>query len=592
MNGRNLKGVFDKMETKELEAKAAEYLALEKNEYFRNELQKVLNKKNINDLNDRFYTELSFGTGGLRGVIGGGYNRMNAYTVRKATQGLADYINGQVTDGSVVIAYDSRNFSDLFAKEAALTLCANGIKTKVFSSLRPTPELSFAVRELGATAGIVVTASHNPPEYNGYKVYWSDGGQITPPHDSGIIGMVKKVSEPKPSPSEKEALKKGLLEYIDAEIDNKYVKMVKNYFLFPELLKSKGRDLKVVYTPLHGTGTMLVERILGECGIKVKTVAEQREPNGDFPTVDYPNPEEASAMQLALELGERSEADLVLGTDPDADRLGIAVPDKNGKFRLISGNQLGCLLGDYIFSVLKQQNRMPEKPVLVKTIVTTELQRLIAESYGAKVYDVLTGFKYIGEKIKEFESTGESYVFGGEESYGYLIETEVRDKDAVSAAVLTAEMALYDRERGMSLLDHLNDIYSRFGYFEEILISKTFKGQAGLEKIKTLMNSLRENAPESVGGSKVAVIRDFQLSLETDTASGTKSEIKLPKSDVIQLVLADGTVVTARPSGTEPKIKFYASCRAEKGLELTKAQADVKKKLEKIRYDLEEICRI
>ena len=578
------------MDNAELEKKANEYLGFEQNEYFRNDLQRVLDKKDYAELNERFYTSLSFGTGGLRGIIGGGYNRMNPYTVRKATQGLADYINAQMSDGSVVIAYDSRNFSDLFAKEAALNLCANGIKAVVFSSLRPTPELSFAVRELNATAGIVVTASHNPPEYNGYKVYWSDGGQITPPHDSGIIGMVQKVNEPKPSMSESEALEKGMLRYIDSEIDDKYVDMVKSYFFNPQLLKAKGKDLSVVYTPLHGTGTMLVERILGECGIEVHTVPEQREPDGDFPTVDYPNPEEASAMKLALELGEKMKADLVLGTDPDADRLGIAVPDESGKFRLVSGNQLGCLLGDYIFSVLKEQGRMPAKPRLVKTIVTTELQRLIAESYGAESYDVLTGFKYIGEKIKEFESTGESYVFGGEESYGYLVETEVRDKDAVSAAVITAEMALYDSARGMSLLEHLNDIYKRFGYFKEILISKTFKGQSGVEKIKGLMTSLRDDAPASLGGIRVAAVKDYLKRTETETASGNVTEIKLPESNVLQFILDEGTIVTARPSGTEPKIKFYASCRAEKGLKLKDAEDGVEQKLKKISDDIEKLC--
>lgn len=578
------------MDNKELEAKAAEYLSLEQNEYFRNELQQVLYKKDYNELNERFYTGLSFGTGGLRGIIGGGYNRMNAFTVRKATQGLADYITGQISGGSVVIAYDSRNFSDLFAKEAALNLCANGIKAIVFSSLRPTPELSYAVRELGATAGIVVTASHNPPEYNGYKVYWSDGGQITPPHDSGIIDMVQKVTEPKSSMPEAEAVETGMLRYIDSEIDDKYVEMVKSYFLNPQIVKEKGAELKVVYTPLHGTGTMLVEKILGDFGIDVNTVPEQREPDGNFPTVDFPNPEEASAMKLALELGAKTGADLVLGTDPDADRLGIAVPDENGKFKLVTGNQLGCLLGDYIFAALKEQNRMPDKPRLIKTIVTTDLQRLIAESYGAESYDVLTGFKYIGEKIKEFESTGENYVFGGEESYGFLLETEVRDKDAVSAAVITAEMALYDRNRGMSLLEHLNDIYRRFGYFKEILISKTFKGQTGVEKIKSLMTSLRENSPKSLGGVPVAVIKDYKLRTETDKDTGSVKDIMLPEADVLQFVLKDGTIVTARPSGTEPKIKFYASCCAAKGVERSAAEAEVDAKLKKISDDLEALC--
>ncbi|MBI9105471.1 MAG: phospho-sugar mutase [Spirochaetales bacterium] len=573
-----------------IKEKAAEYLGFEENDFFRSELTEVLENGTAEELSDRFYTELSFGTGGLRGIIGGGYNRMNPYTVRKATQGLSDYIKKNVSGGSVVIAYDSRNYSDLFAREAALNLCANKIKVWLFTSLRPTPELSYAVRELGATAGIVVTASHNPPEYNGYKVYWSDGGQITPPHDAGIIEMVKNVRTPEKAMTELEAIRSGLLVYIDKEIDDKYVSMVKKYFLNPALVKEKGKNLKVVYTPLHGTGTMLVERILGELGIEVLTVPEQREPDGNFPTVDYPNPEEASAMRMALELGKKHGANLVLGTDPDADRLGIAVPDENGEFVLVTGNQLGCLLGDYIFSELQKQGKMPDKPVLVKTIVTTELQRLIGNSYGAEVVDVLTGFKYIGEKMKEFESTGQNYVFGGEESYGYLVETEVRDKDAVSAAVLTAEMALVNMNRGMSLIDHLNDIYKRFGYFEEILISKTFKGQSGLEKIGGLMTRLRENSPESIGGSRVAIIRDFGRGVEKEIPSGNESRIELPSSNVLQFVLDDKTIITARPSGTEPKIKFYASCRAEKGTDHASSVADVKGRLNRITEDVERLC--
>ena len=575
------------MESKILREKAAEYLTLEENEYFRADMQKAIDSGDESELSDRFYTELSFGTGGLRGVIGGGYNRMNPYTVRKATQGLADYINEKTEAGSVVIAYDSRNFSDTFSKEAALTLCANGIKVKLFSSLRPTPELSFAVRELGATAGIVVTASHNPPEYNGYKVYWADGGQITPPHDSGIIAKVQAVAKPAPAMGESEAVESGMLEYIDSEIDDKYVSMVSRYFLNPDLLREKGSKLKVVYTPLHGTGTMLVEKILGSLGVEVVTVPEQREPDGNFPTVDYPNPEEASAMKLALELGKKQGADLVLGTDPDADRLGIAVPDANGEFVLLSGNQLGCLLGDYIFSELKRQDKMPDSPVLIKTIVTTELQRLIGESFGAEVIDVLTGFKYIGEKIREFEQTGQNYVFGGEESYGYLIETEVRDKDAVSAAVITAEMALFDRERGMSLLDHLKDIYSRYGYFEETLVSRTFKGQSGLQKIAGLMSGLRENPPQAIGLSDVAVIRDYKSGVEKYLISGEQDMIDLPSSNVLQFVLEDGTVVTARPSGTEPKIKFYASCR---GIWNEEGVAAVGEKIAAVKKSVDEIC--
>ncbi len=579
------------MNPDELKVKAEEYLSLERHPYFLEDLKKVIEKNDQNELNDRFYTDLGFGTGGLRGVIGGGYNRMNAYTVRKATQGLADYITEQKGgSGSVAIAYDSRNFSETFAKEAALTLCTNGIKVYLFSSLRPTPELSFAVRELGATAGIVVTASHNPPEYNGYKVYWEDGGQIVPPHDSSIIKKVREVSKVPESISEKDALEKGLLVYIDSEIDDKFISMIKKYFLYPELLKEKGKDLKVVYTPLHGTGTMLVERTLSEIGIEVVTVPEQREPDGNFPTVDYPNPEEASAMKLACELGEKIGADLVLGTDPDADRLGIAVPGKDGKMQLITGNQLGSLLSEYRFSGLKEKDAVPSNPVLIKTIVTTELQARIAAAYGAKVYNVLTGFKYIGEKLREFESTGENYVFGGEESYGYLTETEVRDKDAVSSAVLTAEMALVYREKGMSLLDLLDDIYSKYGYFEETMVSKTYKGQQGVEKIKSIMTGLRENPPSKIGDSSVTLIKDYQNSTEYDGAGKESGKINLPVSNVLQYILADDTIVTARPSGTEPKIKFYASVCTEKGIAKSDAIKIAGTKIDAIKADIEKIC--
>lgn len=578
------------MKQNEMRAKAERYLREEKNDYFRQDLQRCLDSGDAADLNDRFYTELAFGTGGLRGVIGGGANRMNPYNVRRATEGLARYILKQkkAAEASVVIAYDSRRFSDLFSREAALLLCARGIKTYLFSSLRPTPELSFAVRQLKATAGLVVTASHNPPAYNGYKVYWEDGAQIVAPHDKGIIEEVRQVEGELPEISEEEARKAGLLVTIDREIDDAYCGMVRSYFQRPELLKNRGGELKVVYTPLHGTGTMLVERILGEAGVAVKTVPEQREPDGEFPTVDYPNPEEASAMKLALELGEREGADLVIGTDPDADRLGAAVPGPEGMV-LISGNQLGALLGDYIFGSLKEADRMPERPVLIKTIVTTELQRLIAESYGARVYDVLTGFKYIGEKIREFETTGESYVFGGEESYGYLVETEVRDKDAVSAAALTVEMALYDRSRGMSLLDHLNDIYRRFGYFEEILISKTFQGQEGKATIERLMEGLRQNTPHTLGETPITVIKDYLSGTAADRRDGSRSAIELPRSNVLQFELEDGSRISARPSGTEPKIKFYASVQTPAGMELPKARKAAAEKLARIREDLDRL---
>ena len=574
------------MDRLEIENKAKEYIRQEQNDFFREEVEKLLGDGDFKELEDRFYTDLSFGTGGLRGVIGGGYNRMNSFTVRRATQGLANYVKKSTGEGKAVIAYDSRNYSDLFAMEAALVLCANGIKVYLFSSLRPTPELSFALRELGATTGIVITASHNPAEYNGYKVYWSDGGQIVPPHDKGIIDEVRKVSGSIPAISEEEARRKGLLVSIGKEIDDKFINMIKGYSFNPELWKSHGNRIKVVFTPLHGAGTMLVERVLEEMGVSVITVPQQREPDGDFPTVQSPNPEEASAMKMALDLARKEGADLVMGTDPDADRIGIAVPSGND-YILINGNQLGSLLADYVLSARTEQGNLPPKPVLVKTIVTTELQRLIAESYKVSTVDVLTGFKYIAEKIREYEDTGESYIFGGEESYGFLIETEARDKDAVSSAMLAVEMALFNIAGGRSVLDHLNELYLKHGYFQEILISKYFKGISGLEIMSTLMENLRKDPPHSLGGIQVTVVRDYRDGTTKNISSGnTEKDIPLPSSNVLQFLLEDGSIMTARPSGTEPKIKFYASCREKAGMELSQAKLSVGEKIEGIRKDL------
>ena len=566
------------MDHKKVLAKAEEYIRLEKNRNFRDEVVNLIEKKDWDDLSDRFYTDLSFGTGGLRGVIGGGFNRMNPFVVTRATQGLANYVQKTEVAGkpSAVIAYDSRRFSGVFAEEAALVFCGNGIKTYLFSALRPTPELSFAVRRLNATTGIVVTASHNPPEYNGYKVYWSDGGQIVPPHDTGIIGEVRKVATDIRRMDKKEALDSGMLVYIDDEIDAPYQEMIASHVLRPDIVKSYSKKVKVVYTPLHGTGAFHVEKALSRMGIEVITVPEQREPDGEFPTVGSPNPEESSAMEMALELGRREKADLIMGTDPDSDRIGIAVP-KDGDFILLSGNQLGALLADYIFSALREQGKMPENPAFIKTIVTTELQALIARDFGAEVYDVLTGFKYIAEKIRQFEEKGVQYIFGGEESYGFLVGTEVRDKDAVSAAAMTAEMTLYDISRGITVLDHLNDLYRRYGYFKEILISKKYAGESGKQIIQDLMKSLRENPPEAIAGIPVKEIRDY-LSGTFRIVSGEGGEggIDLPSSNVLQFILEDSAVISARPSGTEPKIKIYASARSEES-------SGTDQKLEKIR---------
>ncbi len=578
------------MNNTELLKLADEYVKAETHPYFRDEMKSLIKAEDFDELNDRFYTQLDFGTGGLRGVIGGGYNRMNPLMVSRATQGLAYYVkeNSGVENPSAAIAYDSRNFSRDFAEITALTFCANGIKTYLFSSLRPTPELSFAMRKLGCTSGVVITASHNPREYNGYKVYWADGGQIISPHDKGIIEEVRSVEGDIPSISRENAVAKGLLVEIDQDIDDDFVALVKSYSQRPDLLKEKGKDLKVVYTPLHGTGTMLVERILSESGIEVVTVPEQREPDGNFPTVEFPNPEEASAMKMALDLAIKEKADLVMGTDPDADRLGIAVPDENGTYVLVTGNQLGCLLEDYLLLTKTELGTMPPEPRIVKTIVTTELQRRIAESYGAKIYDVLTGFKYIADIIKRFEFTEEDYIFGGEESYGYLVETEVRDKDAVSAAFLTAEMALYNRSIGRSVLDHLKDIYRRFGLYREILVSAYFKGQSGLETMKELMEQFRNDPPASIGGVKVSLVKDYLAGTTRDTSSGkTEDDIDLPSSNVLQFFLEDGAVVTARPSGTEPKIKFYASCCSAAGTDEKTAEKMVNSQLAVIKKDIE-----
>ena len=577
------------MEQNELLELAREYIAAENHPHFKEEMQSLLDAQDYDELSDRFYTQLSFGTGGLRGVIGGGYNRMNPLMVRRTTQGLACYIkeNSGSSAPSVAIAFDSRNFSSDFAETAALTLCANGIKAYLFSSLRPTPVLSFAVRELGCTSGIVVTASHNPKEYNGYKVYWSDGGQIIAPHDTGIIEEVRAVEGEIPSMGRAEAEQAGLLVSIDREIDDAFVELIKSYSLRKELMHERGKELKVVYTPLHGTGTMMVERILSEAGIQVITVPEQREPDGDFPTVKSPNPEEASAMKMALELAASEKADLVMGTDPDSDRLGIAVPDKDGSYLLLNGNQLGSLLVDYILLSHSEAGTMPSNPRIVKTIVTTELQRLIAESYGAESYDVLTGFKYIADLMKRFEFTGEEYIFGGEESYGFLVEREVRDKDAVSAAFLTAEMALYNRSLGRSVLDHLNDIYKRFGLYRESLISAVFKGERGAKTMSELMETLRSSPPEKIGESGVEKVKDYLDGTTLDRTKGSREEnIDLPSSNVLQFLLADGSMVTARPSGTEPKIKFYASCCSATGVPLDEAEDAVRRKLEAIEADI------
>ena len=555
------------MDAKTILARAEAYISEEKDVKFAQEVRDLIAKNDSKELEDRFYQDLEFGTGGLRGIIGGGTNRMNTFVINRATQGLANYFIKTFPDKakagtlSAVIAYDSRHYSDVFAEATALIFAANGFKTYLFTGLRPTPELSFAIRTLGCDTGVVVTASHNPPQYNGYKAYWNDGAQVTEPHDVGIIHEVNAVKSVK-TVSRDEAIKSGKLTLIDSLIDEKYWSMAKSKLFRPELIKAKAKEVKIVYTPLHGTGAMHVERVLGDLGLTVITVPEQKKPDGNFPTVSYPNPEEAAALKMAVELGEREKADVVMATDPDADRFGSAVPGADGKFVLITGNQMGALLADYVCLSLKETGKMPAHPAMIRSIVTSSLGDRIAASYGVETVECLTGFKWIASVMADFEKTGKrAYVFGYEESYGYNVETEVRDKDGVSAAAMCAEMTLYWRSKGKSLLDRLNELYIAHGYFEERAISKGFPGASGGETMKALMARLRSEGLKSVGGKKVVSIRDVKEGTIYNPEHPAKKErITLPSSNVLQFYLEDGTVLSARPSGTEPKIKFYVSC--------------------------------
>ena len=581
------------MDEAELIRKAREYVAAEAHPAFRREVEDLVAGHDWKALSERFYSGLAFGTGGMRGIIGGGANRMNPLNIRRITQGLASYVlkAKRGSPASAVIAHDSRRFSDLFAREAALVFAGNGIRAYVFSGLRPTPELSFAVRKLGATAGIVVTASHNPRQYNGYKVYWEDGAQVVAPHDTAIVDEVAVVREVR-ALDEAEATRRGLLVVADAEVDAPFIEAVKAQVLRPELVRRLGRELRVVYTPLHGTGAVPVSGALKDLGVEVTMVPEQREPDGDFPTVEYPNPEEASALALALELGRRTGADLVLGTDPDSDRLGIAAR-RGDDFVLVTGNQLGALLLDYVLATRRELGTMPPRPVVIKTIVTSELHRRIAEAHGARCIDTLTGFKYMGEKIRQFESQpeGPSYVFGSEESYGYLIGTHVRDKDAVTAAVVTVEMALYHKSRGRGVMDALGEIHQKYGYFEEIGISRGFPGEQGMRSMAGLMDRLRQQPGREWAGERVVELRDYRNGTTAAATGERRSTIDLPSSNVLQWVTVGDSFITARPSGTEPKIKFYASCCTEPGAALAAARMTVGGKLERIRAQIEALLQ-
>lgn len=535
------------------------------NPYFdaetKKELEAIANDEN--EIKERFYMDLEFGTAGLRGVIGAGINRMNIYTVRRATQGLANYIISQGgKEKGVAIAYDSRHMSPEFAMEAALTLAANGIKAYKFESLRPTPELSFAVRELGCIAGINITASHNPPEYNGYKVYWEDGAQFTPPHDKGVTEEVLAIEDLSTvkTMTEEEALKAGKYQVIGNEIDDKYIAQVKAQVVNQEAINRMQKDITIIYTPLHGTGNIPARRVMKEIGFEnVYVVLEQELPDGDFPTVSYPNPEAEEAFTLGLALAKKKNADLVLATDPDADRLGVYVKDaKSGEYYPLTGNMSGALLCDYVLSQKKEKGEIPADGQVIKSIVTTNLVDAVAKYYGCELVEVLTGFKYIGQQILKAEETGKgTYMFGMEESYGCLIGTYARDKDAISATAALCEAAAYYKEKGMTLWDAMIAMYEKYGYYKDTVKSIGLKGIEGLAKIQEIMENFRTNPPKELSGYQVVSARDYKADTVTDMITGEVKPTGLPSSNVLYYDMNDGAWLCIRPSGTEPKIKFY-----------------------------------
>ena len=552
----------------------------------KNELLAI--RDNEKEIEDRFYKELEFGTGGLRGIIGAGTNRMNVYTVRKASQGLANYILKQGgADKGVAIAYDSRNMSPEFADEAALCMAANGIKAYVFDSLRPTPELSFALRTLGCISGIVVTASHNPPEYNGYKVYWEDGAQITAPKDKEIITEVKNVTDyhTVKSMDKQAAIEAGLYNVIGKEIDDAYMEELKKQIIHPEIIKEVANDIKIVYTPFNGTGNLPVRRILSELGFKnVYVVPEQELPDPNFTTLEYPNPEDPKAFTLALKLAKEKDADIVLATDPDADRLGVYAKDtKTGEYVSFTGNMSGMLIAEYILRERTASGTMPENPALVTTIVTTNMTQPVTKDYNVRLIEVLTGFKFIGEQIKLFEQTGcNNYVFGLEESYGCLAGTHARDKDAVVAVMMLCEVASWCKKNNMTLWDQMIHVYEKYGYYKEDLYTITLKGVDGSKQIAAIMDQLRSNPPKNFGDLQVVSMRDYESGEITNLATGAKSETGLPKSNVLYFDLTNDSWCCARPSGTEPKIKFYMGVKGS-------SLEDAKAKVEKLTADLKAV---
>lgn len=544
-----------------IKAKAQKWLNSNIDADTKKEIEKLLNAADSTELVDAFYKDLEFGTGGLRGIMGVGSNRVNKYTIGKATQGLSNYLLKTFpgTEIKVAVAHDSRNNSRFFADVTASVFSANGIKAYFFEDLRPTPELSFAIRELGCQSGVVITASHNPKEYNGYKAYWNDGGQVTPPHDKNIIAEVDKIESFDQVKFQKN---NSLIETIGENIDSKYIDRLKGLSISPEII-DRQREMKIVFSSIHGTGITLAPRILKEFGFQnVHTVKEQDTPDGNFPTVVYPNPEETEAMTLALKKARELDADLILATDPDADRVGMGAKNFNGEFQLLNGNQTAVLLTYYMLNQWKAKGKINGNQYIVKTIVTTDLLAEIAKEFGVECYETLTGFKYIAEVLKEFEGKKE-FIVGGEESYGYLSGDFVRDKDAISSCALIAEMTAYAKDQGLGVFDLLAEIYQKFGYYKESLLSLTKKGKSGSEEIQEMMKGLRENPPKALGGSELVKIVDYQSGKEKDMKTGAERAVNFPQSNVLQFFTADGSKISARPSGTEPKIKFYFAVKGE-----------------------------
>ena len=566
--------------------KAKEYIRKESDEIFRKEIEELLEKNDLEELEDRFYTDLEFGTGGIRGVMGGGYNRMNPFVIQRATQGFASYLleKGELDkDGvlSVAISYDSRLNSRLFAEYVALVFCANGIKARIFSSLRPTPELSFAVRYFQSSGGVMLTASHNPKEYNGYKAYWSTGGQVIPPHDANIIDLVNKTTEIK-SMSKEEAIEKGLLIFIDKEVDDAFVKAeLEKVVLDRKLFDEYGKKAKVVYTPLHGTGLYISEKTMNALGVDLILVDEQKDPDGNFPSAAYPNPEDSKNLELAIKKAKETDADLVMAADPDADRLAIAVKDKDGEWQCLSGNQHGSLLVFNILSTLKSQGKLDNKSFFINTIVTTELQNKIAEKFGVLSIRVLTGFKWLAKEMDLYLPKGYKFIMATEESIGYASGEHVRDKDSISAMISTVELLLKCMKENTTIFEKLEDIYKEFMYHKETQISKTYKGKEGKQIIENLMKNFRAKLPSKFGDEELVKLVDIQNSTTNYVKENRiEKDIILPKSNVLQFYLSNGSILNVRPSGTEPKIKFYILTVAESEEKALQNSKDIENDLE------------